>query len=114
MKLVVDGINSEVLQSKIIQLVSFIEFSAGLASTRRTEEMLEQFFRAVVAGELSQLKTVHCHWEIHESLFCYLYSTRDSPELMSEAKVRLEEYRLTGKIDDGTNFDCDCDCDCDY
>ena len=48
MKLVVDDLNvSEVLQSRIIQLVSYIQFS-GFASTQSTDEMLEQFFRAIV------------------------------------------------------------------
>ena len=90
MKLVVDDINvSEVLQSRIIQLVSRIHFS-GFASTQSTDEMLEQFFRAIVAGELSQLKTVY--WE------CDLSRSSISPELMSEAVVRLEEFYVHSKL----------------
>ena len=88
--LVVNDINvSEVLQSRIIQLVSYIQFS-GFASTQSTDEMLEQFFRAIVAGELSQLKTVS--WD------CDLSLSSISPELMSEAVVRLEEFYVHSKL----------------
>ena len=90
MKLVVDDINvSEVLQSRIIQLVSRIDFY-GHDSVQSTDEMLEQFFRAIVAGELSQLKTVYWAFDLSLSSIC--------PELMSEAVVRLEKFYVHSKL----------------
>ena len=88
MKLVVDDVNViEVMQSRVIKLVAEFKFSR-LASNQKTDAMLEQFFTAIAAGELSQLKTVSWR-DCDLSLFSSI-----SPELMSEAVVRLEQSDL--------------------
>ena len=48
---------SQVLKSRVIQLVSRIKFES-LGQNKKTVRILDQFLSAVVAGELSQLKMI--------------------------------------------------------
>ena len=73
------------MDSRIIQLVPRIDFSYG------TEGTVEPLLRAVVTGELSQLKIIYAPND-HLSL------SSISPELISQAVVRLEECNLRSSL----------------
>ena len=70
---------SQVMENRVIQLVSGIELHELYFFN---QSLLERLFLAVVAGELSQLKKIRISDDI----------SFISPELLSQAVVRLEEF----------------------
>ena len=90
MRLRVDNGNvSEVMKSKIIKLVSGIEWY-DVSQKKKNLRIIERLIRAVVNNELSQLKTVLFQYQFRYDL------SSISPELVSQAVVRLEECDLLG------------------
>jgi len=83
-----NGNVSEVRKSKIIKLVSRIEFEV-VSRNKKYLRTFERLIRAVVNNELSQLKTI----TTRTTGFRYDLSSI-SPELLSQAVVRLEECDL--------------------
>ena len=78
---------SQVMQSRIIQLVPVIEFKEKIyLSHDQVAGMVEQLFRALVAGELSQLK------KLQDSTCGNLDLSSIDADLFSEAVIRLEDF----------------------
>ena len=77
---------SQVMQSRIIKLVPKIELKG---ENDQVAGMVEQLFRAIVAGELSQLK------EFSGGRFEDINLSSIEAELFSEAVIRLEDCFLS-------------------
>ena len=86
---------SQVMQSRIIHLVPMIDFCSTYYSkaqnySKETVRMVEQDFRAIVAGELSLLKIIRSKNNLCLSSI--------NPELFSEAVIRLEVFDAENMI----------------
>merc|ERR1711988_1180292 len=80
---------SQVMQSRIIKLVPHIDFY--LHQGEEALRIVEQLFRAIAAGELSQLKIL---WRIYELKNFYTYEdwvSKIPGDTIMKAAVKLEE-----------------------